>query len=398
MNHVDITLVGGGIVGLASAYRLTQTYPKKTILVLEKEEKVAQHQTGHNSGVLHTGIYYKPKSLKAENCRRGKIAIQEFCHQEEIDYEICGKVIVALNNQEIPAMEKIYQRGQKNGVQCYKIDHDQLKEIEPHTAGIAGIHVPEAGIVNYRQVCQKLAEKIVTKGNTIRYQTKVLKVTEATDHLTVETTQGPIQTKHLVNCAGLYSDHVLRNSGAKPKAQIVPFRGEYYELKPEARHLCKNLIYPVPNPQFPFLGVHFTRMIDGSVECGPNAVFAFAREGYTMSTIHLGELWESITYSGFQKIAWKYWRTGIGEIWRSFSKAAFVKALQRLVPEIQSNDLIPAPAGVRAQAITPKGEMVDDFLIQADRRIVHILNAPSPAATSALNIGTLVAQELGEQL
>ena len=394
----DVCIIGGGIVGLATAYRLSEKHPGKRIVILEKESRVAVHQTGHNSGVLHSGIYYKPGSLKATNCRTGKLAMEAFCEKEGIDHDICGKVIVALDDEEIPRMEKIHERGQANGVKCEIISKERLAEIEPHAAGIAAIHVPECGIVNYRQVCERLAQIVTEKdGNQILYDAKVTKIEKTSGGLVAHSAQGEIETAHLVNCAGLHSDRVTTLGGETPPAKIVPFKGEYYELKPDAKHLCRNLIYPVPDPQFPFLGVHFTRMINGSVECGPNAVLAFGREAYGKFDLNLRDLLESLFYRGFMKMAWKHWRMGLGEMWRSYNKAAFVKALRRLVPEISAEHLEGAPAGIRAQAVTPEGALADDFLIQESERIVNVCNAPSPAATASLNVGREIVEKLAER-
>ena len=394
----DVCIIGGGIVGLATAYRLSEKHPGKRIVILEKESRVAVHQTGHNSGVLHSGIYYKPGSLKATNCRTGKLAMEAFCEKEGIDHDICGKVIVALDDEEIPRMEKIHERGQANGVKCEIISKERLAEIEPHAAGIAAIHVPECGIVNYRQVCERLAQIVTEKdGNQILYDAKVTKIEKTSGGLVAHSAQGEIETAHLVNCAGLHSDRVTTLGGETPPAKIVPFKGEYYELKSDAKHLCRNLIYPVPDPQFPFLGVHFTRMIDGSVECGPNAVLAFGREAYGKFDLNLRDLLESLFYRGFMKMAWKHWRMGLGEMWRSYNKAAFVKALRRLVPEISAEHLEGAPAGIRAQAVTPEGALADDFLIQESERIVNVCNAPSPAATASLNVGREIVEKLAER-
>ncbi|WP_339907250.1 L-2-hydroxyglutarate oxidase [Symmachiella dynata] len=394
MQQTDVVIIGGGIVGLATAYRLGEQFPDLKITVLEKEPAVAEHQTGHNSGVLHTGIYYKPGSLKATNCRAGKLAMQSFCETQGIDYDICGKVIVALDESELPALQRIYERGQANGVNCEIIGRERLHELEPHAAGVQAIHVPEAGIVNYRQVCRRLAEIIVERGGCVQTDARVTAITPGDQRVVVASTAGEWEAQYLVNCAGLQCDRVAKLGGQKPSAQIVPFRGEYYELKPEAHHLCKTLIYPVPDPSFPFLGVHFTRMIEGGVECGPNAVLAFAREGYRKTNVNPYDLLESLTYPGFVKLALKYWRVGAGEMWRSFSKAAFVKALQRLVPDIRSEHLVTAPAGVRAQAVSRDGSMVDDFLIDETERIINIGNAPSPAATASLNIGAMITEKL----
>ena len=394
MQKFDAIIIGGGIVGLATAFQFSKRFPDRMLLVLEKERRLAEHQTGHNSGVLHSGIYYKPGSSKAKNCRDGKLAMQEFCQQHEIDYEICGKVIVATEEIELPWLQNIYDRGLANGVRCELIQVERLKELEPHAAGIRAIHVPEAGIVNYRQVCEKLGELISRSGGKVQLDCRVQGIRHLPTETVVETSQGTFASDVVVNCAGLHCDRVAKMGGSNPEAKIVPFRGEYYEVRPERRFLCKNLIYPGPDPRFVFLGVHFTRMIGGGLECGPNAVLAFAREGYTMGTINLADLWESLTYRGFQKLAWKHWRMGMSEMWRSLNKRAFVKALQRLIPEIQSADLSPAPAGVRAQAVLPDGGFVDDFHITENERTVNIINAPSPAATASLNIGQLIVDRL----
>lgn len=393
----DVTIIGGGIVGLATAYRLSQSHPDKTVCILEKEDRLAKHQTGHNSGVLHSGIYYKPGSLKALNCREGKLAMETFCREEEIEHELCGKVIVAVNEEEVPRMQKVYERGQANGVNCALISKERLAEIEPHAQGVAAIHVPECGIVNYRQVCERLARRVEERSdNQILLGAKVSRIEDRSDSILLHGSKGVVETDRLVNCAGLHSDRVTALGGHTPPAQIIPFKGEYFELKPEAKHLCRHLIYPVPDPQFPFLGVHFTRMIDGTVECGPNAVLAFGREAYGKLDLNLPDLLDSLAYPGFQKMAAKHWKMGMGEMWRSYNKAAFVKALRRLVPEIAAHHLEPAPAGIRAQAVTPNGALVDDFLIQTSPRIVNVCNAPSPAATASLNIGSHVVKKLAE--
>lgn len=398
MTQCDTLIVGGGIVGLATAYQLSLRYPQQRIVVVEKEATVGQHQTGHNSGVLHSGIYYKPGTLRATNCRAGKAAMERFCSEQGIPFEICGKVIVAVDEDELPLLENIFKRGVENGVNCQLIDAARLKEIEPHAAGLRAIHVPEAGIVNYKRVCERLADLIVARGGTILTQTRFLSLRREGNALSIATTREDFHARFAITCAGLQSDRVAARTGNAINAKIVPFRGEYYEIKPDAQHLCRNLIYPVPNPNFPFLGVHFTRMIDGGVECGPNAVLAFAREGYRKRDVNLFDLAEALTYRGFLRLAWKYWRIGLGEMHRSFSKRAFVKALQRLMPEIRSDDLVPARAGVRAQAVLPEGSLADDFLIEAADRVINICNAPSPAATSALNIGKLVVDRMSEQL
>lgn len=398
MKEVDVAIIGGGIVGLATAYQLLQRHPEKRVVVLEKESSVGAHQTGHNSGVLHSGIYYKPGSLKAQNCRVGKRAMEAFCEAEGIPYDVCGKVIVAVDDAEIPRLERILERGQANEVACEMIDRERLHELEPHAAGVQAIHVPEAGIVNYRRVGERLAEIIGERGSEVLCDARVVGFQKDGGHVVLQTKQGEVQARYAVNCCGLHSDRMSKMTGHQSDAKILPFRGEFYELKPESQHLCRNLIYPVPDPSFPFLGVHFTRMIDGGVECGPNAVLAFAREGYRKTDINIADLVETLTYSGFLRLAAKYWRVGAGEMWRSFSKAAFVKALQRLMPEIRSEDLTPARAGVRAQAISPAGDMVDDFVIQASDNVINVNNAPSPAATSSLNIGNIIVDKLDEQL
>ncbi len=398
MQQADVTVIGGGIVGLASAYFLSSQTPALKIVVLEKEDEVAQHQTGHNSGVLHSGIYYKPGSLKAENCRAGKLAMQQFCEREGIAFDLCSKVIVAVNETQLPALQRIYDRGQANQVQCEMIDADRLKELEPHVAGIKAIHVPPAGIVDYSQVCRRLAEIIKERDGEVVTGAKVTEIRHTDDRVVVRSSKREVESRLAINCAGLHCDRVTKLSGEKPAAKIVPFRGEYFDLKPEAHHLCRNLIYPVPDPKFPFLGVHFTRMIHGGVECGPNAVLAFAREGYGKLDINVGDLFESLTYPGFLRMAWKHWRMGAGEMWRSASKAAFVKALQKLVPEIRAEHLSAAPAGVRAQAVTREGALVDDFLIQPAGRVINVGNAPSPAATASLNIGRLIGEQALEVL
>jgi (S)-2-hydroxyglutarate dehydrogenase len=398
MQQADVAIIGGGIVGLSTAYRLLERFPGRKVVLLEKEREVAQHQTGHNSGVLHSGIYYKPGSLRATNCREGKLAMQAFCEKENIPFDLCGKVIVAVSSDEIPRLENIYERGQANGVNCQMIDSARLKEIEPHSAGIQAIHVPEAGIVDYRQVCDRLALRIAESGATIKTSAKVTGMFRRESRMVIQSAAGEIEARLVVNCAGLYSDRMAWMSGQRPNAQIVPFRGEYFELKPSAQHLCRGLIYPVPDPNFPFLGVHFTKMIHGGVECGPNAVFAFAREGYYKLSFNLLDALESLTYPGFLRMAWKHWRMGMNEMWRSFSKPAFVTALQRLIPEIRSEHLVTAPAGVRAQALSRDGNLIDDFLILENDLVINVCNAPSPAATASLNIGRMIVDKVAAHL
>jgi L-2-hydroxyglutarate oxidase len=398
MTHTSVVIVGGGIVGLATAYRLMERYPDVRVTVLEKETRIAQHQTGHNSGVLHSGIYYKPGSLKAINCRAGKLAMEEFCQREGVAFDVCGKVIVATSDAELPALDTIFERGKANGVVCEMIDRDRLAELEPHTRGVRALHVPETGIVNYVDVCHRMADRVIAAGGRVVTGAKVYAVRRVGDDLVFTTTIGDYTANLAVNCAGLYCDRVAAIAGAVPEVKIVPFRGEYFELKADSEHLVKNLIYPVPDPAFPFLGVHFTRMIGGGVECGPNAVLAFGREAYTRWQLSPRELSETLAFPGFRTMATKYWRTGMGEMWRSFSKGAFVRALQKLIPEIRASHLVAAPAGIRAQAIRKDGQLVDDFLVEETEHFIHVLNAPSPAATASLNIGNLVVDRLAQRM
>lgn len=399
VSTVDFLVVGGGIVGLATAWRIMHRFPDASIAVLEKEAQLAQHQSGRNSGVLHSGIYYKPGSLKAETCREGKRQMEAFCQSEGIRFESCGKIIVAVSQDEIPRLEAIQARGLENQISCRLIDASEMRELEPHVAGLRGIHVPEAGIVDYPAVCQRLAQKLREAGHRVELNQQVSQIQTLSENaVRVRTHNQCWEAGFLVTCGGLYSDRLVQLSGLKPPAQIVPFRGEYFELKTERKHLCRNLIYPVPDPNFPFLGVHFTRMVSGDVECGPNAVFALAREGYSWSKVNLGELAESLRYGGFLKLASRNWRMGLGEIHRSLSKAAFVRALQRLIPEIRSHDLRPCRAGVRAQAIAADGSMIDDFLWVSQGPMVHVCNAPSPAATASLEIANRIVDRVVEQI
>lgn len=390
----DVAIIGGGIVGLSTAMTLTQRFPEKKVVVIEKENRVAAHQTGHNSGVIHSGIYYKPNSLKAKLSRAGCQSMVEFCQQHGIDYDVCGKVIVATEPEELPLLEKLYQRGLENQIPVAKISSEEVKEIEPHVQCLAGIRVDSTGIVNYTQVCQKYAELIQDQGGEIQFNTQVQEIHQVPEGILLETNKGMINTQYMINCAGLYSDRVAQLGNVNPEAKIVPFRGEYYELTPEKSYLVKTLIYPVPNPNFPFLGVHFTRMIDGSVHAGPNAVLSFKREGYKKTDFNFKDLLETITYPGFWKLAAKHADMGIEEMIRSFSKAAFVKSLQRLIPEVKSEDLIVSPAGVRAQALKQNGELVDDFLIVEGTNAMHVCNAPSPAATASLEISKAIVERL----
>lgn len=396
MLEVDVAIIGGGIVGLATAWRYGVRFPKARVAVLEKEHAVARHQTGRNSGVIHSGIYYKPGSLKAANCRRGKAMLEAFCREQGVPFETCGKVVVAVDASEVPRLEALHERARANGVACERIGPERLRELEPHAAGVAALHVPETGIVDYRAVCERLCALIRQGGGEILTRAKALRFRADGPSLVVETTAGEVSARSVVNCAGLHSDRVLERSGGRRPVRIVPFRGEYYDLAPEARSLCRNLIYPVPDPGFPFLGVHFTRGIDGNVECGPNAVLALAREGYAWSDVDLRDVWDIVSYPAFWRLAARHFWTGGGEVWRSLSRAAFTRSLQRLVPAVEEHHLSKAPSGVRAQALAPEGTLVDDFLIMSEGRMVHVCNAPSPAATSSLSIGEQVVDRVAE--
>jgi len=397
MTAYDFAIIGGGIIGLSTGMALGQRYPDARILVLEKEKSWAFHQTGHNSGVIHSGIYYKPGSLKAKLGREGNLSMVEFCQRHGIEYEVCGKVIVATKPQELPLLENLYQRGLTNELDVRKISLVELKEIEPHVSGLAGIHVPSTGIVNYKQVAETFARLIREQGGTLQLNMKVEKIIENGQGVVIESNNGPFQTSFLINCAGLQSDRLAKLGQAKTPMKIVPFRGEYYDLKPEKHYLVKNLIYPVPNPNFPFLGVHFTRMMGGGVHAGPNAVLSFKREGYKKTDFDLRDFVEVMTYPAFWKLAGHNWNEGAKEIIRSFSKTAFVRSMQQLIPEIQADDVVPGPAGVRAQALMADGRLMDDFLIISGRNSIHICNAPSPAATASIEIGKAVVERIAEQ-
>lgn len=388
MSQFDVVVVGGGIVGLATALQVQRARPQARILLIEKEDHVARHQTGNNSGVIHSGIYYKPGSLKATNCIKGYHQLVEFCTEHGIPFDLCGKIIVATEDFEVPRLNQLYERGIQNGLTGMKqLGAEQLKDYEPHVAGLAGVFVPQTGIVDYTLIANKYAALLTQHGTQLQFGERVTAIKGDT----VVTDKSSYRAKLVVNCAGLYSDKVAAMTVPGLSVRIIPFRGEYYKLKEEKESLVKNLIYPVPDPNFPFLGVHFTRMAKGGVEAGPNAVLAFSREGYKKSDIKLGELAESLAWPGFQKVARKYWKTGIGEMYRSFSKAAFTRALQKLIPEIHANDLVKGGAGVRAQACDREGGLVDDFMILESEKAIHVCNAPSPAATSSLAIGETVA-------
>ncbi len=387
----DVAVIGGGIVGLASALALTSG-SRLRLTVLEAEDHVAAHQTGNNSGVIHSGIYYKPGSLKARNCVEGREAMYRFCQEHGIPHERCGKVVVATRDSELGPLEELERRGKANGLNgLRRLTPAEIHEHEPHVTGIAGLFVAETGIVNYTQVAQTYARLVQEREGVIRTGARVRRVHHRADAITLETTAGEVACRHLINCGGLQSDRLARLCGVEPGVQIIPFRGEFYELVPERRHLVRNLIYPVPDPRFPFLGVHFTRMIGGGVEAGPNAVLALKREGYRLRDISPADTLQMARYRGFWRMVRMYWKTGVGELYRSVSKRAFVRALQRLVPELQPQDIHPAGAGVRAQAVDTNGALVDDFRIVEAERMIHVLNAPSPAATASLSIGRTIA-------
>jgi L-2-hydroxyglutarate oxidase len=395
----DVIIIGGGIVGLACALQIKKTNPTLRFLVLEKENELAKHQTGNNSGVIHSGIYYKPGSLKATNCFRGYQLLIDFCREHEVPFELCGKLIVATDEHELPLLQTLFTRGEQNGLtKLKKLVKEELKEHEPHVAGIAGIFVPQTGIVDYKLVAEAYGKVLQKEGAEIHLGERVVSLKKEINKTIVVTDKRDYEARVVINCAGLYSDKVAAMTVANLNVKIIPFRGEYFKLKKEKEYLVKNLIYPVPDPNFPFLGVHFTRMAKGGVEAGPNAVLAFKREGYKKSQINLAELAETLAWPGFQKVAAKYWKTGMGEMYRSFSKSAFTKALQKLIPEIQESDLTEGGAGVRAQACDRKGGLVDDFLIIEDANVIHVCNAPSPAATSSLAIGETIAQKAAARL
>ena len=389
----DIVIVGGGIVGLATGYKLITSRPDLKIALLEKENQLGAHQTANNSGVIHSGLNYKPGSLKAINCIKGYHELVDFCTEEKIPFEITGKVVVATRESQKPVLNMLLERALENGlIGTRKITLEELKEYEPHCTGVGALHVPQTGIVDYLQVALAFGRKFMQQGGGIFLEHKVLKINSKGSINYIETSKGTFQAKLVVNCAGLYSDKVAQmNDSAINDVKIIPFRGEFFRVKPEREYLVKNLIYPVPDPNFPFLGVHFTRMKKGGVKAGPNAVLAFKREGYANTQVNLAELAETLAWPGFQKVAGKYWKTGLGELYRSFSKAAFTKALQELIPEIQESDLVASGSGVRAQACDRSGGLLDDFAIRESEFSINILNAPSPAATSSLSIGGTVA-------
>jgi len=390
----DVIVIGGGIVGLATAYKLLEQKPELKLRILEKEKSIGLHQSGHNSGVIHSGIYYKPGSMKAKNCRRGVEELLLFCDKFNVQYDLCGKVIVAVNSEEVNRLDALYKRGLENGISDVRIvDSQELKDLEPHATGIKAIHVPSTGIINYTSVVDELAKQIIKRGGEIKTKATVKGFVRKAGECIVNTQTYDYPTGLVINCAGLYSDKIAQLAGENSSISIIPFRGEYYVLKSESRHLVNSLIYPVPDPRFPFLGVHFTRKIDGSIEAGPNAVLATAREGYRRRDFSFQETWELLTNPGFWKIGRNYWKTGMGEYTRSLFKPLFVKALQNLVPAIQGSDLVPGGSGVRAQAMDRTGKLLDDFCIVQSERFIHVLNAPSPAATASFAIGSKIAAQ-----
>ncbi|MFN7984456.1 MAG: L-2-hydroxyglutarate oxidase [Vicinamibacterales bacterium] len=392
MARHDVLIIGGGIVGMATALQLVRT-TRARVLVLEAESMLGAHQTSHNSGVIHSGVYYKPGSLKARMCATGRDEMYAFCNDHGILHERCGKIVVATSDGEIPKLDELEERSRANGLPGLKrLSAGELREHEPHVAGVAGLLVPTTGIVDYADVVRKYGELLRERGGEFVLNGRVTGVTRSTDEIVVQATLGEFRARHVITCCGLQCDRIARLCGSDPGVQIIPFRGEYYELVPEKHHLVKNLIYPVPDPRFPFLGVHFTRLVKGGVEAGPNAVLAFEREGYTTTSIKLRDVGEMLAFPGFWKMAGKYWRAGMDEFHRSLSKPAFVKALQKLMPAIQEADLRPGGAGVRAQAVDAAGRLLDDFHIVQDERFIHVLNAPSPAATASLSIGRSISE------
>jgi len=388
----NIGIVGGGIVGLATALALTDRFPGLRIAILEKENHVAAHQTGHNSGVIHAGIYYKPGTARARLCVEGVRLMTAFCDAQGVPYDRCGKVIVAVTEDEVPRLLELHERGTANGVPGLEvIERERLRELEPHARAVRGVHSPGTAVVDFARVARAMAGLLAARGVEIRTGGRVRAIRAGTDEVALETAGGATLCRRFINCAGLYSDTVARLAGIRPEARIIPFRGEYYVLRPE-RRLVRGLIYPVPDPQFPFLGVHFTKRIQGDYEAGPNAVLAFAREGYRFGHVHLAELAGMLAYRGFWRMAARYWRTGLYEMYRSLSRRAFVRALQRLLPELEDRDVAPGGAGVRAMAVAPDGSLVDDFVVTETPNAIHVLNAPSPAATASIAIGRHIAQ------
>jgi len=386
----DVVVIGGGIVGMATAMAVLGRKPR-TLAVLEAESALAEHQTGRNSGVIHSGIYYKPGSLKATLCVRGREALLRFCEERDVPTELCGKVIVATREEEKAALEVLIERGAANGVEVVRLATEELREREPAVSGVASVFVPATGIVDYAAVTRAMAKVVEERGGEVRLSSRVLAIRPGASEFVIETERGEISARNIVNCAGLHCDQIARMCGLEPGIAIIPFRGEYYDLLPASRGLCKNLIYPVPDARFPFLGVHFTRAVSGKVEAGPNAVLAFRREGYEKTSFSFKDSAALLAYGGFWKMASQHWKTGLGEMHRSFSKAAFVKSLQALVPSVTAADLEPGRAGVRAQAVDPDGKLADDFRLVEGEAMLHVLNAPSPAATASIAIGEHLA-------
>ena len=393
--QADLLIIGAGIVGLATALEFARRFPSQPLIVVEKEDRVAAHQTGHNSGVIHSGLYYRTGSLKARNCVAGCASMKRFCQEHGITWEECGKLVVATAPDDVPRLTQLHERGVANGVEGLRLlDHDKFRELEPHADGICALHVPSTGIVDYTEVAKKYAELIARAGGEIVFHAKVTGLRDDGDSNIVETTAGAFRASYVINCAGLYSDAITRMAGCKTDLEIIPFRGEYYEIKAERRYLVRNPIYPVPDPRFPFLGVHFTRHIDGSVEAGPNALLAFRREGYLASDVDLTEAVETLRWPGFWKMARKYWKMGMAEQYRAWIKSAFTRALQQMVPELTADDLAPGGSGVRAQAVDRNGNLLDDFYFVHSKRMIHVCNVPSPAATASLEIGREVVDLL----
>jgi L-2-hydroxyglutarate oxidase len=392
----DVAIIGGGIIGMATSMALMNRF-RLSLVLLEAEDRLAAHQTGNNSGVIHSGLYYKPGSLKARHCIAGREALYRFCREKNIRHEQCGKIVVATSRHELSMLDALKERGAGNGLKgITRLGPEEIREYEPHVCGIAGLSIPETGIVDYRRVTEAFADEVREKQGEILTGLRVVGSMRRTDGLVIGTDQGEVCSRHLINCGGLQSDRIARMCGVDPGLKIVPFRGEYYKLAPERRSLVKNLVYPVPDPAYPFLGVHFTRMIQGDVEAGPNAVLAFKREGYKKRSFSARDMADVLAYRGFWKLAFKYGKTGMGEFYRSFNRRAFLKALQRMIPELCLKDLLPGEAGVRAQALDPNGLLVDDFRIIQTESMIHVLNAPSPAATASISIGRSIAALAGK--
>ena len=398
-SRYDVIIIGGGAVGLGVALEITRRLPHLRLLLLEKEDRVARHQSGHNSGVIHSGVYYKPGSMKARLCVTGAAAMIEICREHGIAHNVCGKVIVATQSEELPRLEELRKRGEANGLTgLHMIGPEELREIEPHASGLQALVVPSTGVTDYARVCEKYAELVSAGGGTVLTSAAVTGIRRLPSEIVVETPRGSFSTKSLINCAGLFSDRISRMAGDEPGVMIVPFRGEYYDLVPERAAIVRALIYPVPDPRFPFLGVHFTRRITGKVDAGPNAVLALSREGYHHTDISVRDLAGTLSFPGFWRMAGRHWRNGIDEWHRSLSKRAFVRALQRLLPEVSEQDLVPGGSGVRAQALKPDGVLVDDFQFVPSGKVLHVLNVPSPAATASLTIGKAIVDMAAESL